>query len=90
MHRRIQHYLHRCIVLLHGVPTGRRGRRSRPPGGPSEAAPALDGCGVSKPPFAAPTDDFAPTSQLSPFHFDLASSAIRPGEAALLDRNAAC
>jgi len=45
--------------------------------------------GVSKPPFAAPTDDFAPTSQLVSIHFDLASSAIRPGEAALLDRNAA-
>jgi peptidoglycan-associated lipoprotein len=56
---------------------------------PSEAAPASTAAGVVKPPVAVPTDDFAPTAQLVSVHFDFASSAIRPGEAAVLDRNAA-
>ncbi len=41
---------------------------------PREMAPKLEG--------------FAPTSELRPVHFDFNSSAIRPGEARILDKNA--
>jgi peptidoglycan-associated lipoprotein len=41
---------------------------------PREMAPKLEG--------------FAPTPELRPVHFDFNSSAIRPGEARILDKNA--
>ena len=90
MHRRI--FNTTCIAALFCltvVPTGPAWTAQKTTGGPSEAAPASMAAGVSKPPHAVPTDDFAPTSQLVSIHFDVASNAIRPGEAALLDRNAA-
>jgi peptidoglycan-associated lipoprotein len=58
------------------------------PAVPSEAAPASTVAGAVKPPVAVPTDDFVPTAELVSVHFDTASSAIRPGEAAKLTKNA--
>jgi peptidoglycan-associated lipoprotein len=55
---------------------------------PSEAAPASTAAGVVKPPVAVPTDDFVPTAELLSVHFDTASSAIRPGDAVKLTKNA--
>ncbi len=75
-----------CITLVPAAPAWAAERNT---GAPSEAAPASTAAGVVKPPVAVPTDDFAPTAQLVSVHFDFASSAIRPGEAAMLDRNAA-
>src|SRR5438552_17674456 len=75
-----------CITLVPAAPAWAAERNT---GAPSEAAPASTAAGVVKPPVAVPTDDFAPTAQLVSVHFDFASSAICPGEAAMLDRNAA-
>jgi peptidoglycan-associated lipoprotein len=55
---------------------------------PSEAAPTSTAAGAVKPPVAIPTDDFVPTAELVSVHFDTASSAIRPGDAAKLTKNA--
>ena len=55
---------------------------------PSEAPPASAAAGVVKPPVAVPTDDFVPTAELVSVHFDFNSSAIRPGDAASLAKNA--
>jgi peptidoglycan-associated lipoprotein len=55
---------------------------------PSEAPPASTAAGVVKPPVAVPTDDFVPTAELVSVHFDFNSSAIRPGDASNLARNA--
>ena len=80
MHRRI--FNTTCIAALFCltvVPTGPAWTAQKTTGGPSEAAPASMAAGVSKPPHAVPTDDFAPTSQLVSIHFDVASSSIRIG-----------
>jgi peptidoglycan-associated lipoprotein len=55
---------------------------------PSEAPPASAAAGVVKPPVAVPTDDFVPTAELVSILFDFNSSAIRPGDAANLAKNA--
>ena len=55
---------------------------------PSEAPPASAAAGIVKPPVAVPTDDFVPTAELVSIHFDYNSSAIRPGDAANLAKNA--
>lgn len=54
---------------------------------PSEAPPASAAAGVVKPPLAV-SDDFVPTAELVSVHFDFNSTAIRPGDAANLAKNA--
>jgi peptidoglycan-associated lipoprotein len=77
-----------AMFCLTAVPAAPAWAVAKPTGGPSEAAPASMAAGAVKPPVAAPTDSFAPTAQLVSVHFDFNRSEIRPGDAALLDKNA--
>jgi peptidoglycan-associated lipoprotein len=74
-----------CITPALAAPA-RAAEKNTP--GPSEAAPTSAAAGVVKPPVAVQTDDFVTTPELGSVHFDSARSEIRPGDAAVLDKNA--
>jgi peptidoglycan-associated lipoprotein len=74
-----------CLTVAFAAPAW---AAAQPAPLPSEAPPASAAAGVVTPPVAVPTDDFVPTAELVSVHFDTASSAIRPSEAARLAQNA--
>jgi peptidoglycan-associated lipoprotein len=77
-----------AMFCLTAVPTAPAGAAAKNTGGPAQAASDSVAAGVDKPVVVVPTDDFAPTAELVAVHFNVDSSKIRPGEAAVLDKNA--
>jgi peptidoglycan-associated lipoprotein len=83
MHRCITAFF--CLTIVGAAPAW---AAEKPIAIPSEAAPLSTAAGVVKPPMAVSTDDFLPTPELTSVYFDTASSKIRPGDAAVLAKNA--